>query len=428
MRSLTVNVMRSRQLGTSCAATPVAKPSTIAAPMPPTSRTERPASRKRTRRHRRDRACDGWRCPPPRASHFPAAPPILPPDMDAFYASVEQRDRPELRGRPVIVGGASGRGVVTAASYEARRFGVRSAMPTVQARALCPEAVIVPGNMAKYRRIGAQIRTIFESGSPLVEPLSLDEAVIDVTASGRLLGPPLVIGRLVKDRVRGATGLAVSVGIGPGKMVAKIASDLSKPDGLLEVRPEAVDEFLRPLPVGRLWGVGPVTEAALHRAGFITVGDLADGDPAWLRRHVGNAADVMHRLARGEDVRMVDADRDARSYGEEGTFGTDVRDDRTVREAIIAHGEAVARRLRHDRVRARTVVLKIKLAERLGAGKYRLLTRQAPLAVPSDDGDAITAVALGLWERNRPRRAIRLIGVSARGIDGTGDPQLTLFE
>jgi len=356
------------------------------------------------------------------------APVILHADMDAFYASVEQRDRPELRGRPVIVGGASGRGVVTAASYEARRFGVRSAMPTVQARALCPEAVIVPGNMAKYRRIGAQIRTIFESVSPLVEPLSLDEAFIDVTASVRLLGPPLVIGRLVKDRVRGATGLAVSVGIGPGKMVAKIASDLSKPDGLLEVRPEAVDEFLRPLPVGRLWGVGPVTEAALHRAGFITVGDLADGDPAWLRRHVGNAADVMHRLARGEDVRMVDADRDARSYGEEGTFGTDVRDDRTVREAIIAHGEAVARRLRHDRVRARTVVLKIKLAERLGAGKYRLLTRQAPLAVPSDDGDAITAVALGLWERNRPRRAIRLIGVSARGIDGTGDPQLTLFE
>jgi DNA polymerase-4 len=136
----------------------------------------------------------------------------------------------------------------------------------------------------------------------------------------------------------------------------------------------------------------------------------------------------MHRLARGEDVRVVDADRDARSYGEEGTFGTDVRDDRTVREAIIAHGEAVARRLRHDRVLARTVVLKIKLAERLGAGKYRLLTRQAPLAVPSDDGDAITAVALRLWERNRPRRAVRLIGVSARGIDGTGDPQLTLFE
>jgi DNA polymerase IV len=356
------------------------------------------------------------------------APVILHADMDAFYASVEQRDRPELRGRPVIVGGASGRGVVTAASYEARQFGVHSAMPMAQARALCPQAVIVSGDMAKYRRIGAQIRTIFGSVSPLVEPLSLDEAFIDVTASVRLLGAPLVIGRLVKDRVRDATGLAVSVGIGPGKMVAKIASDLCKPDGLLEVRPEEVRDFLRPLPVGRLWGVGPVTEAALQAAGIATVGDLADGEPGKLRRHVGSLADVMRGLARGEDVRVVDAERDARSYGEENTFGTDVRDDRTVREAIIAHGEAVARRLRHDGVRAGTVVLKIKLAERLGAGKYRILTRQAPLPAASDDGAAITAVALGLWDRHRPRRAVRLIGVSARGIDGARDAQLVLFD
>ena len=356
------------------------------------------------------------------------APVILHADMDAFYASVEQRDRPELRGRPVIVGGASGRGVVAAASYEARRFGVRSAMPTVQARALCPEAVIVSGDMAKYRRIGAQIRSIFGSVSPLVEPLSLDEAFIDVTASVTLLGAPLVIGRLVKDRVRDATGLAVSVGIGPGKMVAKIASDLCKPDGLLEVRPGEVRDFLRPLPVGRLWGVGPVTEAALRAAGITTVGDLADREPGPLRQHLGSLADVVRGLARGEDVRVVDAERDARSYGEENTFGTDVRDDRTVREAIIAHGEAVARRLRRDGVRAATVVLKIKLAERLGAGKYRILTRQAPLPAASDDGAAITAVALGLWDRHRPRRAVRLIGVSARGIDGARDAQLVLFD
>jgi DNA polymerase IV len=356
------------------------------------------------------------------------APVILHADMDAFYASVEQRDRPELRGRPVIVGGASGRGVVAAASYEARRFGVRSAMPTVQARTLCPEAVIVSGDMAKYRRIGAQIRSIFGSVSPLVEPLSLDEAFIDVTASVTLLGAPLVIGRLVKDRVRDATGLAVSVGIGPGKMVAKIASDLCKPDGLLEVQPGEVRDFLRPLPVGRLWGVGPVTEAALRAAGITTVGDLADREPGSLRQHLGSLADVVRGLARGEDVRVVDAERDARSYGEENTFGADVRDDRTVREAIIAHGEAVARRLRRDGVRAATVVLKIKLAERLGAGKYRMLTRQAPLPAASDDGAAITAVALGLWDRHRPRRAVRLIGVSARGIDGARDAQLVLFD
>jgi DNA polymerase IV len=353
---------------------------------------------------------------------------ILHADMDAFYASVEQRDRPELRGRPVIVGGASGRGVVTAASYEARQFGVRSAMPMVQARALCPEAVIVPGHMAKYRRVSAQIRTVFESVSPLVEPLSLDEAFIDVTASVRLLGPPLAIGRLVKERVRAATALAVSVGIGPGKMVAKIASDLSKPDGLLAVGPDEVREFLRPLPVSRLWGVGPVTEAALHAAGIATVGDLVAADPARLRRHVGSACETLQRLATGEDVRVVEADRDAKSYGEENTFGNDVRDDRTVREAIIAHGEAVARRLRRDGMRARTVVVKIKLAERLGAGKYRLLTRQARLATPTDDGAALTAVALALWDRHRPRRAVRLIGVAATGIEDGAQPQLALFE
>jgi DNA polymerase-4 len=353
---------------------------------------------------------------------------ILHADMDAFYASVEQRDRPELRGRPVIVGGASGRGVVAAASYEARPFGVRSAMPTAQARALCPEAVILSGDMAKYRRVSAQIRAVFASVSPLVEPLSLDEAFIDVTASVGLLGPPLAIGRLVKERVRAATDLAVSVGIGPGKMVAKIASDLSKPDGLLAVERDEVRAFLHPLPVGRLWGVGPVTEAALRAAGVVTIGDLLGADAALLRRHVGTACETLQRLAVGEDVRVVEADRDAKSYGEENTFASDVRDDRTVREAIIAHGEAVARRLRRDGVRARTVVVKIKLAERLGAGKYRLLTRQAPLPAPTDDGAALTAVALALWDRHRPRRAVRLIGVTATGIQSAGEPQLALFE
>jgi DNA polymerase-4 len=354
-------------------------------------------------------------------------PVILHADMDAFYAAIEQRDHPELRGRPVLVGGPSGRGVIAAASYEARPFGIRSAMPTAQARALCPEAVIVAGDMRKYRRVSAQIRTIFESVSPLVEPLSLDEAFIDVTGSIRLLGPPLAIGHLLKDRVRAATGLAVSIGIGPGKMVAKIASDVSKPDGLLEVQPDRVRDFLRPLPVGRLWGIGPVTEAALRAGGIGTVGDLADADPRRLRQHVGAAAEALRHLALGEDVRVVEHDREAKSYGEENTFGHDVSDDRTVRHAIIAHGEAVARRLRRDGMRARTVVLKIKLAERLGPGRFRLLTRQAPLGAPSDDGAAITAVAIDLWRRHRPRRAVRLIGVTATGISVAAEPQLALF-
>src|SRR5439155_1308369 len=214
-----------------------------------------------------------------------------------------------LRGRPVVVGGTSSRGVVTAASYEARRFGVRSAMPTVQARALCPDAVFLHGDMAKYRRVSAQLRATFATVSPDVEPLSLDEAFIDVTASQSLLGPPLAIGRLLRERVRAATGLAVSVGIGPGKMVAKIASALAKPDGLLEVPADRVAAFLQPLPVGRLWGVGPVTEAALAGAGITTIGELAARPPAELASAVGQtAAEHLVRLARGQDARLVEPD------------------------------------------------------------------------------------------------------------------------
>ncbi len=352
---------------------------------------------------------------------------ILHADMDAFYASVEQRDHPELRGRPVIVGGTSSRGVVMAASYEARRFGVRSAMPSAQARALCPGAVFLAGDMRKYRRVSAQIREIFHSVSPAVEPLSLDEAFIDITASRTLLGPPLAIGRLLRDRVRAGTGLAVSVGIGPGKMVAKIASDLAKPDGLLEVPPDRVEEFLRPLAVGRLWGVGPVTEATLRRGGITTVGGLAAWSSGELAALIGrSAAEHLVRLARGLDVRVVEPDLGAKSYGEEGTFRTDVRDDATVRAAIVLHAEAVARRLRHDGARGRVVVLKVKLAERLGGGKFRLLTRRATLAAPTDDGKVLSDAALRLWESHRPRQAVRLIGVATTGIDTVSD-QLALF-
>ena len=353
---------------------------------------------------------------------------ILHADMDAFYAAIEQRDRPELRGRPVVVGGTSSRGVVTAASYEARRFGVRSAMPTVQARALCPDAVFLRGDMAKYRRVSAEIRAVFATVSPAVEPLSLDEAFIDVTASQVLLGTPLVIGRLLRDRVRAATGLAVSVGIGPGKMVAKIASDLAKPDGLLEVPADGVAAFLAPLPVGRLWGVGPVTEAALAHAGLATIGDLACAAPAAIVAAVGaSAAAHLAHLARGEDARSVEPDRDARSYGEEGTFAVDATDTRAVRGAIVAHADAVARRLRRDGVRARTVVLKLKLAERLGRGRFPLLTRRTTFAAPTDDGKILSDAALALWEANRPRRAVRLVGVAATGIVTGKTPQFALF-
>jgi len=355
------------------------------------------------------------------------SPTILHVDLDAFFAAVEQRDRPELRGLPVVVGGTSSRGVVTAASYEARRFGVHSAMPTMQARALCPDAVFLRGDMRKYRRVSREVQALFASVSPAVEPLSLDEAFIDVTASRALLGPPLVIGRLLKDRVRAATGLAVTVGIGPSKMVAKIASDLAKPDGLLEVAPEGVAAFLEPLAVGRLWGVGPVTEAALAGAGITTIGQLATTPTPLLAAAVGRAAEHLAQLARGGDARAVEPDRDAHSYGEEGTFGADTRDAEMIRGAIIGHAEAVARRLRRERVQARTVVLKMKLAVRLSRGKFPLLSRRTTLPVPTDDGAALAAAALGLWDRHRPRQAVRLIGVTASGIAEEGAGQLPLF-
>jgi DNA polymerase-4 len=353
---------------------------------------------------------------------------ILHADMDAFYASVEQRDRPELRGRPVIVGGTSTRGVVCAASYEARVYGVHSAMPTVRARALCPDAVFLRGDMAKYRRVSRQIRTVFESVSPEVEPLSLDEAFLDVTASRRLFGTPLEIGRLLKERVRAATGLAVSVGIGPGKMVAKLASDASKPDGLLEVPEDGVRAFLDPLPVGRLWGVGPVTRGLLDAAGIRTVADLIAAAPEHLERIVGPAAEHLCALARGDDSRVVEADREAKSIGEEGTFAEDVRHDAPARAAIIVHAEAVARRLRHAGLRGRVVVLKMKLAQPLGGGKYRQQTRRTTLDAPTDDGKALSDAALTLWERHRPRIPVRLLGVAAMGLVPGDAPQLGLFD
>jgi DNA polymerase-4 len=347
--------------------------------------------------------------------------------MDAFYASVEQRDHPELRGRPVIVGGTSTRGVVCAASYEARVFGVHSAMPTVHARKLCPHAVFLRGDMAKYRRVSKQIRAVFESVSPEVEPLSLDEAFIDVTASRTLFGEPLAIARLLKERVRTATDLAVSVGIGPGKMIAKLASDASKPDGLLEIKADGVRAFLDPLPVGRLWGVGPVTRGVLERAGLRTIADLRAIPMERLRRIAGPATEHLRALAEGEDPREVDAEREAKSYGEENTFGEDVRDDAMARAAIIVHAEAVARRLRHDGVLGRVVVLKMKLAERLGPGKFRLLTRRTTLPAPTDDGKALSDAALALWSANRPRIPVRLLGVAAAGIVPVAAPQLALF-
>ena len=353
---------------------------------------------------------------------------IVHADMDAFYASVEQLDHPELRGKPVIVGGTGTRGVVCAASYEARPFGVRSAMPTIEARRLCPDAVFLPGRMARYEEVSSEIRRVFHEFTPLVEPLSLDEAFLDVTGSLRLFGSPADVGRLLKRRVREATGLPVSVGIGPTKMIAKIASALSKPDGLLEVKADQAQAFLRPLPVGWLWGIGPVADRGLAKAGIATIGDLADASFERLDPALGHMAEAFRDLARGLDGREVDPAWERKSYGEENTFGTDVRDGEPLRQTIIAHAEAVARRLRADARRGRTIVLKLKLAERIGPGKYPVLTRSLTLLRPTDDGRTIAAAALGLWDGVRQGKTIRLIGVSVTNLGAAeGTEQLDLF-
>ncbi|MED5261021.1 MAG: DNA polymerase IV [Myxococcota bacterium] len=354
---------------------------------------------------------------------------ILHADMDAFYASVEQRDRPELRGLPVVVGGPSDRGVVAAASYEARRFGIHSAMPTAEARRLCPEAVFLRGDMKRYATESRKIFAIFRDSAPRVEGLSLDEAFLDLSGTLRALGPPREVGERLRSRVRKELGLVVSVGIAPVKMVAKIASAMAKPDGLLEVAAKDVKDFLSPLPVRRLWGVGAVSEGRLRRSGFETVGDLAKADRERLAALLGDWGVALARLARGEDVREVEPYRDAVSYSEENTFATDITDRRVLEATLLTHAEAVARRLRRDGVQARTVVLKIRLARvrSESSGRYRMITRRVTLKEPTDDGDRIASEGRRLLARLFSGEPIRLLGVGTLNLVDGGERQPDLF-
>ena len=354
---------------------------------------------------------------------------ILHADMDAFYAAVEQRDRPELRGRPVIVGGTGPRGVVAAASYEARRYGVRSAIPTAQARALCPDGVFLRGDMRRYARESERIFEIFGSFTPAVEGLSLDEAFLDLTGTARLHGRPAEAGRRLRARVRAELGLAVSVGIGPVKMVAKIASELAKPDGLLEVPAEGVRGFLDPLPVERLWGVGPVARERLAAIGVRTIGDLSRADARGLERALGHFGAEAARLARGEDLREVEPYREPVSYSEENTFERDVADRATLESTLAAHAEAVARRLRRDGLRGRTVVVKLKLGRRRAPGPrgFPLVTRRTTLPEATDDGAAIARAARELLARAGPPEPVRLVGVGVAGLVPKNAGQLGLF-
>jgi DNA polymerase-4 len=358
--------------------------------------------------------------------------------MDAFYASIEQRDHPALRGKPVIVGAASARGVVAAASYEARQFGVRSAMPGFRARELCPNGVFVRSDMALYARVSDQLHEIFGQFSSEIEPIALDEAFLDVTGSVHLFGSALELGRKLRARVREVTELPISVGIASSKLVAKIACSLSKPDGLLVVPEEAVTWLLFPLPVRRIWGVGPVLAETLIGLGISTIGDLAAFDTESLAQVIGDRAYALQRLAHGIDERRVEGHLAPKSCGEENTFERDVSDRTVVSAALTAHAEAVARRLRAMGYLGRTVTLKIKLGRARGdrvsrvngeRGEpiYPLLSRSKTLRRPTADGKVIRDVAVALWDAAKIDEPVRLLGVSLSNLEATAAAQLELF-
>jgi DNA polymerase IV len=334
---------------------------------------------------------------------------ILHVDMDAFYASVEERDRPELKGKPLIVGGTRGRGVVAAANYVVRRFGVRSAMPMREALRRCPEAVCVPPRMARYREVSVRVFRVFHEFTPLVEGLSLDEAFLDLTGSERLLGAPQAVGAEIRRRIRAATELSASVGIAPNKLLAKIASDLAKPDGLYRIGAENLQSVLEELPIERLFGVGPRSVALAHAAGIRTVGDAARASEEVLWRAFGKHGAVMRSRARGLDDRPVTPWRDEKSLSAEETFARDIGDSVELRRQLGALADRAAGRLRSHGLAAGCVTVKIRRAD------YKTYTRRRPLEPPTQDSAAVRAAAgrlLDDWLRTQPDAALRLLGVA----------------
>jgi len=336
---------------------------------------------------------------------------VLHIDMDAFYASVELISRPELKGTPVIVGGGS-RSVVLSATYEARRFGVHSAMPMTRARRLCPQATVVEPSHGRYSRVSAGVMEIFRSVTPLVEPLSLDEAFLDVAGAVRRLGRPSEIGQLIRDRVADEQGITCSVGVATTKFVAKLASTRSKPDGMLVVPASGVVAFLHPLPVGALWGVGEKTEKELTRLGLHTVGDIAHTPRSTLVRALGQAAGShLHALSWGRDERRVVAHEPDKSIGAEETFSRDVDDPDVVRRELLRLAERTAARLRTAGLAGRTVSVKIRFAD------FTTITRARTLSEPTDVAAVLYATARQLYEAlGLDRARLRLVGIRVEGL------------
>lgn len=346
---------------------------------------------------------------------------ILHADLDAFYASVEVLDDPSLRGKPVIVGGGPNeRGVVMAASYEAREYGVQSAMPLRTAGRRCPHGVFLPGRPERYRDLSREVMAIFASFTPLVEPISLDEAFLDVTASRAALGDGPTIGRRIKERVLDEVGLVVSVGVATNKLCAKVASDLRKPDALVIVPPGEEAAFLAPLPIRRLWGVGPQAQKALADYGVTTIGHLAALEPSTLQRRFGkHGADLAWR-ARGHDSSRVQSFQGPKSVGHEHTFDVDVVDPRKLEATLLDLADSVAGRLRHHDLAAGAVQLKLRYEG------FETLTRQAPLPHQTRETDPIYQAGVALLRRTLVSgRAVRLVGLTA--ISLTDAQQLTLF-
>jgi DNA polymerase-4 len=337
---------------------------------------------------------------------------VLHVDMDAFYASVELRRRTELKGLPVIVGGSGSRGVVLAATYEAREYGVHSAMPMMRARRLCPRAVVLPPDFSTYQDVSRGVMEIFRSITPLVEPLSLDEAFLDVTGAQRRLGSPAQIGAWIKARIADEQSITCSVGVATTKFVAKLASARCKPDGLLVVPADGVVDFLHPLPVGALWGVGERTEEQLHRLGLRTVGDLAHVPVSTLTRALGQAAGShLAALAWGRDERRVVPSEPDKSIGAEETFPRDVDDPAVVRRELLRLSERTAARLREQGYVGRTVSIKVRFAD------FSTLTRARTLRESTDVGKEVYAAATALYEALGLQRArIRLVGVRVEGL------------
>ncbi|MBF8289967.1 MAG: dinB [Chloroflexi bacterium] len=347
---------------------------------------------------------------------------ILHVDLDAFFAAVEQRDRPELRGKPVAVGmgGTGDRGVVSAASYEARKFGVHSAMPIRTAKRLCPECVFVPVDGAKYQRVSREVMAILRRFTPLVEPISIDEAFLDVTASRALFGDGPAIARKIKDTIRAEIELTASVGVASTKLVAKIASDLRKPDGLVVVPPGEEAAFLAPLAISRLWGVGPQTAAALRDFGVTMIGDLATLDRASLVRRFGRHGASLVDRAHGRDADPVSDPDVAKSIGHEHTFDQDTSDPEVLERTLLAMAEGVSGRLRAAGLKAATVTVKVRDAS------FNTLTRQRTLSEATDLTEPIWRTAVELARPETRGKKIRLLGVTASGFGER--EQLGLFE